>query len=170
MAEELAAVDRPRKSTARGSRQAGEDESLELASSITNFNGQRLKFLRAHGRAYFCGGGREQRRGGRYFHFFRLTAHLQRHVNRNHLRDRHENLVDYFCLETLLLCFQPVSARRHSHPVIAGAAGGGWPLHSGLDVRNREREIGNCGAARIRYCSCDGAKITLPVDRFGCRN
>src|SRR6266550_1129505 len=144
MAEELAAVDRPRKSTARGSRQAGEDESLELASSITNFNGQRLKFLRAHGRAYFCGGGREQRRGGRYF--------------------------DYFSLETLLLCFQPVSARRHSHPVIAGAAGGGWPLHSGLDVRNREREIGNCGAARIRYCSCDGAKITLPVDRFGCRN
>src|SRR6266699_2884198 len=103
MAEELAAVDRPRKSTARGSRQAGEDESLELASSITNFNGQRLKFLRAHGRAYFCGGGRAQRRAGRYFDFFRLTAAGGRSVSRNRRSVRHENLVDYYCLKTLLL-------------------------------------------------------------------
>src|SRR5437660_4697184 len=139
MAEELAAVDRPRKSTARGSRQAGEDESLELASSITNFNGQRLKFLRAHGRAYFCGGGREQRRGGRYFDFFRLTAHLQRHVNRNHLRDRHENLVDYFCLETLLLCFQPVSARRHSNLLLPGPLVVACQFTPGLAVVNLMR-------------------------------
>src|SRR5207248_4647017 len=52
MAKKLAPVNGTRKCIAYGSGQTGEDESLELASSITNFNGQRLKFLRAHGRAY----------------------------------------------------------------------------------------------------------------------
>src|SRR5437773_8784602 len=60
---------------------------------------------------------------------------------------------------------QAVCYRRYSHPLISGSAVCGLPLHTRLDVRNSEREIGNYCTARILYCTGDGAQIPLPKNR-----
>ena len=108
-----------------------------------------------------------ERRLRRDFHLFRLVSNLQREVHRHYLRDWYENSVCYFCFEALFLRFQAVRSGRQRNPVIAGAAGCGCPLYAGLNVRDGERKIGNYGAARILYCSRDGAKIALPRRRAG---
>ena len=165
MAEQLPAINRPRKCIADSSGKTGEDESLELPSSITHLNWQSLELLSAYCRAHFRRGRREERRLRCDFHPLRLVANLQREIDRHHLRDWHKNAFGYFSLETLLLCLQAISAGGHSHPVVAGTACFCRPLHVGFNVRNGERGVGNNGSTRVQNRTGDGTEVTLPRRR-----
>src|SRR6267154_1777815 len=165
MAEQLPAINRPRKCIADSSGKTGEDESLELSSSVTHLNWQSLELLSAYCRAHFRRGRREERRLRCDFHSLRLVANLQREIDRHHLRDWHRNTFGYFSLETLLLCLQAISAGRHSHPVVAGTACFGRPLHVGFNVRNGERGVGNNGTTRVQNRTGDGTEVALPRRR-----
>src|SRR6267154_5141689 len=138
---------------------------MKVWSCRPHLNWQSLERLSAYCRAHFRRGRREERRLRCDFHPLRLVANLQREIDRHHLRDWHKNTFGYFSLETLLLCLQAISAGRHSHPVVAGTACFGRPLHVGFNVRNGERGVGNNGTTRVQNRTGDGTEVALPRRR-----
>src|SRR5262249_23098939 len=72
-------------------------------------------------------------------------------------------LVGHMRFEALLLGLQAIRSRRQGNAVIAGAAGGGGPFHAGVNVLNRERQIGNDASACILYRSGYSSETALPV-------
>src|SRR5215813_6056199 len=106
--------------------------------------------------------------GGRRIHFdgLRCAANFQHEIDGDDLRDRHQDLVGHMRFEALLLGLQAIRSRRQGNAVIAGAAGGGGPFHAGVNVLNRERQIGNDASACILYCPGYCSETALPADEL----
>ena len=161
MAEELAAVDGTGKCIADCSRKTGKNEGLKLASTVAHFDRKSLKFLSGDRGTDFGTGRSQQRRGRGNLDGFRLAAHLEREIDRDDLRDRHNNVVRHLRLEALFSGFEAIRAWGNCESIIAGAAGGSGPFHTSFHVGDGEGEIGNYTSAGILCGTGDGAQISL---------
>ena len=147
VAEQLPAVDGTRPwtvggvaTTGDGSRKAAENDRLKVAAAITYLDGKGFEFLRGHGGTYLGRCSLQQWSLRRDDHGFLDTPRLQLEIHRDHLRDRHHDLIGDGSLKAGPLGLHLVAARRHWHAVVTSAAGLSCPFHAGIKIGDS-----NCG-------------------------